>query len=63
VSNDHRHSNDDGSAFARSRLDLHGGADYKRELTRVFARRALAAAVARAEGRALDARYPHAVIV
>jgi carbon-monoxide dehydrogenase medium subunit len=43
--------------------DLHGAADYKRELTRVFARRALAAALARAEGRALDARYPHAVVV
>jgi carbon-monoxide dehydrogenase medium subunit len=43
--------------------DLHGGADYKRELTRVFARRALAAAVARAQGQAVDARYPHAVIV
>jgi carbon-monoxide dehydrogenase medium subunit len=43
--------------------DLHGAADYKRELTRVFARRALAAAVARAQGRPLDARYPHAVVV
>ena len=43
--------------------DLHGGADYKRELTRVFARRALAAAVARARGRALDVRYPHAIVV
>jgi hypothetical protein len=43
--------------------DLHGGADYKRELTRVFARRVLAAAVARAEGRPLDSRYPHAIIV
>jgi aerobic carbon-monoxide dehydrogenase medium subunit len=43
--------------------DLHGGADYKRELTRVFARRALAAAVTRAEGRPLDVRYPHAIIV
>jgi carbon-monoxide dehydrogenase medium subunit len=43
--------------------DQHGGADYKRELTRVFARRALAAAVARAEGRPLDVRYPHAIIV
>jgi carbon-monoxide dehydrogenase medium subunit len=43
--------------------DLHGGADYKRALTRVFVRRALAAAVARAEGRALDARYPHAIVV
>lgn len=43
--------------------DLHGGADYKRELVRVFARRALAAAVARAQERPLDARYPHAVVV
>ena len=43
--------------------DLHGGADYKRELTRVFARRALTAAVARAHGRSPDARYPHAIVV
>jgi carbon-monoxide dehydrogenase medium subunit len=43
--------------------DLHGGSDYKRELTRVFARRALALAAARAQGRALDARYPHAIVV
>jgi len=42
--------------------DLHGAADYKRELTRVFARRALAAAVARTQGRAPD-RYPHAIVV
>ena len=43
--------------------DRHGGADYKRALTRVFARRALAIAAARAEGRAPDARYPHAIVV
>jgi carbon-monoxide dehydrogenase medium subunit len=43
--------------------DLHGAVDYKRELTRVFTRRALAAAVARAQGRPLDAHYPHAVVV
>jgi aerobic carbon-monoxide dehydrogenase medium subunit len=43
--------------------DLHGAADYKRELTRVFARRALEAAVARAQGRPLEARYPHAIVV
>ena len=43
--------------------DLHGGADYKRELTRVFTRRALAAVTARAHGRPRDARYPHAVVV
>jgi carbon-monoxide dehydrogenase medium subunit len=43
--------------------DLHGGADYKRELTRVFARRALEAAAARARGRAPAVRYPHALVV
>jgi carbon-monoxide dehydrogenase medium subunit len=43
--------------------DLHGGVDYKRELTRVFTQRALAAVVARAEGRGPDARYPHAILV
>jgi aerobic carbon-monoxide dehydrogenase medium subunit len=60
-------SGDEFAALAAAAVDpvsdLHGGADYKRELTRVFARRALAAAVARAEGRPLDARYPHAIIV
>ena len=43
--------------------DLHGSVEYKRDLTRVFARRALAAAVARAQGTAAVARYPYAVIV
>jgi carbon-monoxide dehydrogenase medium subunit len=43
--------------------DLHGAIDYKRELTRVFTRRALAAAVARAQGRPVEAHYPHAVVV
>jgi len=43
--------------------DPYGRADYKRALTRVFVRRAVAVAVERAEGRAADARYPHAVIV
>jgi aerobic carbon-monoxide dehydrogenase medium subunit len=43
--------------------DRHGSGDYKRELTRVFARRALIAAGARAEGRPLDAHYPHAIVV
>ena len=43
--------------------DLHGGADYKRELTRVFVRRALGAVAARARGHAHDARYPHAIVV
>ena len=43
--------------------DLHGGADFKRELARVFTRRALAIAVARAQGRTHDATYPHAIVV
>ena len=43
--------------------DLHGASDYKRELTAVFVRRALAVAVHRARGRPLDARYPHAIVV
>jgi len=43
--------------------DLHGAADYKRELVRVFARRALTIATARAQGLAPTIRYPHAVVV
>ena len=43
--------------------DRHGSAEYKREMTRVFVRRALQAAVARAEGRAVHARYAHTVLV
>jgi carbon-monoxide dehydrogenase medium subunit len=43
--------------------DLHGAVDYKRDLTRVFTQRALAVAVARARGRPLEVRYPHAVVV
>jgi len=43
--------------------DLHGSADYKREMTRVFVRRAVAAVAARAAGREFDERYAHAVVV
>jgi aerobic carbon-monoxide dehydrogenase medium subunit len=43
--------------------DRHGGADYKRALVRVFWRRALLAVLARFEGRPLEARYPHAIVV
>jgi aerobic carbon-monoxide dehydrogenase medium subunit len=43
--------------------DPYGRADYKRALTRVFVRRAVAVAVDRAEGRPVRARYPHAVVV
>jgi aerobic carbon-monoxide dehydrogenase medium subunit len=43
--------------------DLHGSAEYKREMTRVFVRRALGVAAARAVGRESHERYPHTVIV
>ena len=43
--------------------DLHGSAEYKREMTRVLAGRALAVAAARFEGREPHARYAHTVVV
>src|SRR5437870_4812343 len=44
--------------------DLHGSADYKREMVAVFVRRALRIAVQRARGaRTSVPQYPHAVIV
>lgn len=43
--------------------DLHGSADYKRDMTRVFVRRALEVAGARAMGQESHARYPYTVIV
>jgi CO/xanthine dehydrogenase FAD-binding subunit len=43
--------------------DLHGSADYKRDMTRVFVRRALQMAAARAAGRESHERHPHTVVV
>jgi carbon-monoxide dehydrogenase medium subunit len=43
--------------------DLHGSAEYKREMTRVFVRRALMCAAARADGRELHERHPHTIVV
>jgi carbon-monoxide dehydrogenase medium subunit len=43
--------------------DLHGSAEYKRDMTRVFVRRALLVAAARAAGRERHERYPHTVVV
>jgi aerobic carbon-monoxide dehydrogenase medium subunit len=43
--------------------DLHGSDDYKREVTRVFVRRALRLCAARVQGRDLHERYPHTVVV
>ena len=42
--------------------DLHGSAEYKREMVAVFVRRALRVAVARACGAELSASFPHAVV-
>lgn len=42
--------------------DLHGSADYKREMVAVFARRATRIAAARARGTAPTARFPYAVV-
>ena len=43
--------------------DLHGSAEYKLEMARVFLRRALRIAAARAIGQAIDARHAHTVVV
>ena len=43
--------------------DLHGSAEYKQDMTRVFVRRALLVAAARAAGREGHERYPHTVVV
>jgi len=43
--------------------DLHGSADYKREMARVFLRRALRLAASRVLGEPVEARYPHTVAV
>jgi CO/xanthine dehydrogenase FAD-binding subunit/aerobic-type carbon monoxide dehydrogenase small subunit (CoxS/CutS family) len=43
--------------------DLHGSADYKRDMVRVFVRRSLAIVGARAMRRANRTRYPHTVVV
>jgi aerobic carbon-monoxide dehydrogenase medium subunit len=43
--------------------DLHGSAEYKRDMVRVFVSRALTLAAARTQGREHDARYAHAVCV
>ncbi len=47
----------------RPTTDQHGAADYKQDMTRVFVRRAVLAALARATGRELHERHPHTVIV
>ena len=43
--------------------DLHGSAEYKREMTGVFVRRLLGVAAARAAGRESHERHPHTIVV
>lgn len=43
--------------------DLYGSAEYKRDMTRVFVRRALLVTAARAAGRESHERHPHTVVV
>jgi carbon-monoxide dehydrogenase medium subunit len=58
------HSVTDGVTDAIDAItDLHGAADYKREMAQVFLRRALRIAASRAMGEPVDARYPHTVVV
>jgi len=50
------------AASADTADDLHGSADYKREMVAVFVRRALRVAAARARGVAPGAGFPHAIV-
>lgn len=50
------------AASADTADDLHGSADYKREMVAVFVRRALRAAAARARGVAPVAGFPHTIV-
>jgi carbon-monoxide dehydrogenase medium subunit len=51
------------SAGVEPASDLHGSAGYKRDMTRVFVRRALLVAAARAAGRESHERHPHTIVV
>ena len=51
-----------GAAQVDPATDLHGSAEYKREMTRVFVRRALTIAAGRAAGQIDHERYPHTIV-
>ena len=53
---------DQAAASADPADDLHGSADYKREMVAVFTRRALRTAVSRTRGAESSPRYPYAVV-
>jgi carbon-monoxide dehydrogenase medium subunit len=61
-----RHA-DEAAALAAGAVDpvsdLHGSAEYKREMARVFVRRALVLAASRAAGRESHERHPHTIVV
>jgi aerobic carbon-monoxide dehydrogenase medium subunit len=66
VADVHRHADEIATLAARDVEplgDLHGSAEYKREMTRVFVRRILKIAAARADGREPDERHPHTIVV
>jgi CO/xanthine dehydrogenase FAD-binding subunit len=55
-----------GAAAARHAepvTDLHGSADYKRDMVSVFVRRAVRIAAARGRGQPTEEAYRHAVVV
>jgi carbon-monoxide dehydrogenase medium subunit len=63
-----RHADEMGTLVARDiepTSDLHGSAEYKKDMTRVFVKRTLLVAAARAAGRPQDdhERYPHTIVV
>jgi aerobic carbon-monoxide dehydrogenase medium subunit len=61
-----RHADEVATLAARDidpTADLHGSAEYKKDMTRVFVKRTLLVAAARAAGRTTHERYPHTIIV
>lgn len=51
------------AAGVEPEADLHGSAEYKREMTRVFVQRTLRIAAARVAGQDTHERYPHTIVV
>jgi carbon-monoxide dehydrogenase medium subunit len=61
-----RHADEMATLAARDidpTTDLHGSAEYKKDMTRVFVKRTLLAAAARAAGQSPHERYPHTIVV
>ena len=61
-----RHADEMATLAARDidpTTDLHGSAEYKKDMTRVFVKRTLLVAAARAAGQSPHERYPHTIVV